>query len=204
MKIIVFAHILLLGIFPMGTSATDPTRTKVGQINQMISKLDDGKNVTYLDIGGKFLQPDGALATDLAPTPDFKILSENGYKAWADAIQPVVDQYRPKSAASPPGPPTPPISSNEPTLSWPLPPPAPGVSYAAYPTPAEVNSILATYDDGNRVTYSYIGDKFLQPDGTLTADIMPDFLHPSAKGYGIGADAIQPFIDKYFPQTTAK
>jgi hypothetical protein len=27
-----------------------------------------------------------------------------------------------------------------------------------------------------------IGDKFAQPDGTLTADIMPDFLHPSDKG----------------------
>ena len=27
----------------------------------------------------------------------------------------------------------------------------------------------------------------------------PDFLHPSAKGYQIWADAIQPVIDKYFP-----
>ena len=46
-----------------------------------------------------------------------------------------------------------------------------------------------------------IGDKFLQPDGTLSADIMPDFLHPSPKGYVIWADAIQPVIDQYFPKS---
>jgi lysophospholipase L1-like esterase len=60
-----------------------------------------------------------------------------------------------------------------------------------------VNSLIAPYDDGKRVTYMDIGAKFLQPDGTLTADIMPDFLHPSAKGYEIWADAIQAAVDKY-------
>jgi len=38
-----------------------------------------------------------------------------------------------------------------------------------------------------------IGDKFLTADGTLTAEIMADGLHPTAKGYQIWADAI---IDK--------
>ena len=28
---------------------------------------------------------------------------------------------------------------------------------------------------------------------------MPDYLHPSPKGYEIWADAIQPVIDTYFP-----
>lgn len=41
-------------------------------------------------------------------------------------------------------------------------------------------------------------------DGTLTPEIMPDFLHPSTKGYVIWADAIQPVIDKYFPGAAAK
>jgi len=31
-------------------------------------------------------------------------------------------------------------------------------------------------------------------------EMMPDFLHPSTKGYQIWADAIQPVIDKFFPQ----
>jgi len=66
-----------------------------------------------------------------------------------------------------------------------------------------VNRILATYDDGKKVTFMDIGPKFLQPDGTISAEIMPDFLHPSAKGYVIWADAIQPVVDQYFPKTTA-
>jgi lysophospholipase L1-like esterase len=60
-----------------------------------------------------------------------------------------------------------------------------------------INAIISTYADDPRVTYMDIGDKFLQPDGTLTPEIMPDFLHPSTKGYVIWADAIQPVIDKY-------
>jgi lysophospholipase L1-like esterase len=63
----------------------------------------------------------------------------------------------------------------------------------------QVNKIISTYDDGKRVTYIFFGDKFLQPDGTLTKEIMPDFLHPSAQGYEIWAGAIQPIIDQYFP-----
>jgi lysophospholipase L1-like esterase len=67
-----------------------------------------------------------------------------------------------------------------------------------------LNAIISTYSSDPKVTYLDIGDKFLQPDGTLTADIMPDFLHPSTKGYGIWADAIQPVIDKYFPAPATK
>jgi lysophospholipase L1-like esterase len=58
-------------------------------------------------------------------------------------------------------------------------------------------SVISTTD--KRVTYLDIGPKFLQPDGTLTKEIMPDFLHPSAAGYKIWADAIQPVLDQYFP-----
>ncbi len=61
----------------------------------------------------------------------------------------------------------------------------------------ETNKLLFRLGDGKSVVYVDFGAKFLQPDGTLTPDIMPDYLHPSAKGYGIWADAIQPYIDKY-------
>jgi len=50
---------------------------------------------------------------------------------------------------------------------------------------AKVNPILATYDDGKRVTYLDIGPKFLQPDGTFSKENMPDTVHPSPKGYEI-------------------
>jgi lysophospholipase L1-like esterase len=62
-----------------------------------------------------------------------------------------------------------------------------------------INQIISHYADDNKVIYLDFGDKFLQPDGTLTKDMMPDFLHPSAKGYQIWADAIQPVIDEFFP-----
>ena len=66
-----------------------------------------------------------------------------------------------------------------------------------------INTIISQYADGKKVIYLDFGDKFLQPDGTLTKEIMPDLLHPSAKGYQIWADAIQPVIDQFFPPAGA-
>jgi lysophospholipase L1-like esterase len=57
-----------------------------------------------------------------------------------------------------------------------------------------VNEGLAKLDDGNLTRYLDIGDKFLAPDGTLPKDIMPDALHPNAKGYQIWADAMAPLL----------
>lgn len=62
-----------------------------------------------------------------------------------------------------------------------------------------INQILSKLGDDKKVVYVDFGDKFLNPDGTMSKEIMPDFLHPSAKGYQIWADAIQPVINKYFP-----
>jgi lysophospholipase L1-like esterase len=39
-----------------------------------------------------------------------------------------------------------------------------------------------------------IGAKLLQPDGTLTRDLMGDFCHPTNKGYQVWADALAPVI----------
>ncbi len=69
---------------------------------------------------------------------------------------------------------------------------------------SKINAILATFDDGRKVTFLDMGAKFLQADGTLSPEIMPDFLHPSAKGYSIWAAAIQPVIDQHFPQPAEK
>ena len=54
------------------------------QVNQTLAKLDDGKTVHYLDIGGKFPVVDGALSAEAMP--DFLHLSASGYQIWADAI----------------------------------------------------------------------------------------------------------------------
>ncbi|MDB6004550.1 MAG: hypothetical protein JWR15_1537 [Prosthecobacter sp.] len=81
------AKILLLAVFPRGEKASpNPGRDKLKQVNDIISKLDDGKNVFFLDIAGKFLQPDGSLTKEIMP--DFLHLSPAGYQIWADAISP--------------------------------------------------------------------------------------------------------------------
>jgi lysophospholipase L1-like esterase len=56
---------------------------------------------------------------------------------------------------------------------------------------AEINAALAKLADGKSIRYLDIGKKFLAEDGTLTKEIMPDFLHPGEKGYEIWAAAIK-------------
>lgn len=54
---------------------------------------------------------------------------------------------------------------------------------------AETNEAISKVADGKTVVYRDIGKAFLAADGTLPADVMPDALHLSEKGYGIWADA---------------
>lgn len=56
------------------------------------------------------------------------------------------------------------------------------------------NGIIKNLADGKTVFFLDINAKFLQPDGTLSRDIMPDLLHPHAKGYEIWAEAIAPKV----------
>ena len=54
-----------------------------------------------------------------------------------------------------------------------------------------VNSLLARLDDGGKsVRYLDISGLFLQPDGSIPKDIMPDAAHLSDKGYQIWANAV--------------
>jgi lysophospholipase L1-like esterase len=58
-------------------------------------------------------------------------------------------------------------------------------------TALDVNPIIAKLHDGENVFYLDIGAKFLDADGQLPPDIMPDQLHPSEKGYEIWAEAVK-------------
>ena len=55
----------------------------------------------------------------------------------------------------------------------------------------DVNPIIARLNDGEHVFYLDIGAKVLDADGVLQPDIMPDKLHPTEKGYGIWAQAVE-------------
>jgi len=61
---------------------------------------------------------------------------------------------------------------------------------------AETNQLVAGSRriDGQSVKFKDIGPKFLQPDGTLPKEIMPDLLHLSPKGYQIWAESIEPEV----------
>jgi lysophospholipase L1-like esterase len=57
-----------------------------------------------------------------------------------------------------------------------------------------VNAKIARLDDGSHVKYLDIGKAFLNEDGTISPEIMPDFLHLTRKGYRIWADAMEPTL----------
>jgi (4-O-methyl)-D-glucuronate---lignin esterase len=78
------AKILLLAIFPRGVPG-DPVRDKIAEVNQIISRLDDKKNVFYMDIGQRFLDDKGAFLPD-SFRPDNLHPQAKGYEIWGEAV----------------------------------------------------------------------------------------------------------------------
>ena len=58
----------------------------------------------------------------------------------------------------------------------------------------KVNAIIKDYADGQTVIWFDFGNKFLEPDGTLTKRVMNDLLHPNETGYQIWWEAIHPLF----------
>lgn len=55
----------------------------------------------------------------------------------------------------------------------------------------ELNKLLAdTYQDVPGIRFIDVNSELLQPDGTLSAEIMPDGVHPAEKGYKIWGEAL--------------
>jgi len=340
------ATILLQAIFPRQEKPDAPLRLKIKAANKIISALGDGKKVIFLDIGDKFLQPDGTMTEAILCSFPFPRPSAQAFKIWGDSILPVIDQFFPPTtapvaaaSATPAAQPKPlasaPIVGG--TVTWPQPPLPPGGNSAILPVPPmgrlnsfqqlmddarkmpqvdlvfdgdsitagwkagggpiwnkyfarrnavdfgvsgdstqgllwrvqngqvdglhpkvivlligtnntggctaeqiaegieadvaeyrkrcpeatlilmgilprsekptdqvrdkikDINKIIPALADGTKVIFIDIGEKLLEPDGTLTKEIMPDLLHPSAKGYQVWVDAILPIIDQLVP-----
>jgi lysophospholipase L1-like esterase len=81
------AKILLMAIFPRGPRP-DATREKLSAINAQLAPLDGKDGVIFLDIGNKFLQPDGTLPKDLMN--DSLHPTAAGYEIWAAAMEPTL------------------------------------------------------------------------------------------------------------------
>jgi beta-glucosidase len=59
---------------------------------------------------------------------------------------------------------------------------------------AKASELASEIADGKKIYYLDINDHFLDDDGTLPKDVMPDLLHPNTNGYRIWAEAVEPTI----------
>lgn len=79
------AKILLLAIFPRSYPG-DPVRDRIAEVNRIISKLDDGRHVFFMDIGSKFLDDKGALLPDTFRADQLHPVAK-GYDIWGAAVK---------------------------------------------------------------------------------------------------------------------
>ena len=126
------AVILLQGVWPHGEKPTDSSREKVKAVNKIISGFGDGKKVIYLDFGGKFLEPDGTIKNNMiyVTYPTGK-----GYEIWAEAIQPIIEQFFPEAKAA-----KAPAAASAPSAT-----PAEGAAAAATPAPPVIGGGTVTW-----------------------------------------------------------
>jgi lysophospholipase L1-like esterase len=59
----------------------------------------------------------------------------------------------------------------------------------------DANKEISTLQDGTRVFFTDIGDRFLEPDGSISSTVFGDFLHPTPEGYRRWTEAILPTIN---------
>ncbi|MBQ3349578.1 MAG: GDSL family lipase [Thermoguttaceae bacterium] len=85
------AKLLVMGVFPRSELPTDPSREKVRTVNAAISKLADGKNVVFMDIGDKFLNQDGVETRDILS--DFVHPTVKGYEIWLGSVAPTLKDW---------------------------------------------------------------------------------------------------------------
>ena len=90
------AVIVLQATFPSKEPGSK-YRTSIAALNQLLPKLAQPGKVIYTDFGDKFLSPDNTISKEVMP--DGTHPTAQGYKIWATAIQPILDQYLPTGAA---------------------------------------------------------------------------------------------------------
>jgi len=89
------AVIVLQATFPSKEPGSK-YRTSIAALNKLLAKLAQKDRVIYTDFCDKFLSPDGTISKEVMP--DGTHPTAQGYKIWATAIQPILDQYFPHSA----------------------------------------------------------------------------------------------------------
>ena len=80
------SRILVMGVFPRGFEANAQLRPAIRELNSILpAELKGCRQVSFMDIGGRFLSPDGFLPKDLMP--DGTHPSEKGYRIWGRALR---------------------------------------------------------------------------------------------------------------------
>ena len=62
---------------------------------------------------------------------------------------------------------------------------------------ARINALLPALADGQQVVFLDLGPALTQPDGTLSRDILPDWLHLSPAGYERWAQGLAPLLSQW-------
>lgn len=84
------AHIIVLGVLPGKESPSDPYRQEGAQTNVLVHQMLTGDpTVTYVDVGGIFLQPDGTISTSMMF--DYLHPTTQGYKDLTNALLPIIE-----------------------------------------------------------------------------------------------------------------
>ena len=60
----------------------------------------------------------------------------------------------------------------------------------------KVNKIIQAYADEKIVHWLDLGHVFIDEDGNLNRELMPDGVHPRTKGFRAWAEAMEPTIDR--------
>jgi lysophospholipase L1-like esterase len=83
------SHIVLTAVFPRGNEANSPFRAKVAALDALEAAYARSQpDMTYLDIGKRFIAPDGSIPKALMA--DGVHPTERGYLFWAEALKEVL------------------------------------------------------------------------------------------------------------------
>lgn len=84
------ARILLLGLTPRGAAPNAKFRAPIREVNNLIRSCADGTSVTFADIGGVLLDPQGRLTPEISP--DRLHFSRLGYERLMPKLDPLIDR----------------------------------------------------------------------------------------------------------------
>ena len=83
------AKLVLMQLMPREEMPDNPRRILINETNKILKMFAEENDITLLDISSEMLTTDGILSRKIAP--DFCHPSDAGYKIWANALRPYID-----------------------------------------------------------------------------------------------------------------